>query len=138
MTTRAQIGDNYDYKATITPNILYPNGGTVEVGDTIFKKITTAIPFNLKSTINSDNEVIAKGTHEVQLLVNAGDLWERSFPLEQKKSFEQKGTEISLIDTAYKIDLGKVNTFITQVEEETGIRPSQYTIEVVPNIDRND
>ena len=27
-----------------------------------------------------------------------------------------------------------MNTFITQVEEETGIRPSQYTIEVVPNI----
>ena len=129
-----QIKTTYDYKATITPNILYPDGGTVEVGDTIFKKITTAIPFNLTSTINSGNEVIAKGTHEVQLVINAGDLWEKSFPLEQQQSFEQKGTEISIIDNAYKIDLEKINAFIMQVEEETGIRPSQYTIEVVPTI----
>lgn len=140
-TTTSQINDNtprietsYDYKATVKSNLLYPKGGTIEVGDTIVKKITTAIPFNLKSKIRSENEVLAKGTHEVQLLVKAGDYWERMFPLEEKQVFEVRGTALSMLDKAYKIDLEKLNAFIAQVEEETGVRPSQYEIEVVPNI----
>ena len=85
MHNTSQIETSYDYKATITPNILYPNGGTVEVGDTIFKKITTAIPFNLKSTINSDNEVIAKGTYEVQLASQGRGPLGKIIPFRAKK-----------------------------------------------------
>jgi len=140
-TTSSQINDNtskidtsFNYQATIKPNILYPNGGTVEVGDTIFKKITTLIPVNLKSTIRSENEVIAKGSHEIQLVVKAGELWERSFPLEKKQSFEHKGKDISILDNTFDINLEDVKKFIAQVEEDTGISPEQYTIEVVPNV----
>ncbi|MDR7239076.1 DUF5305 family protein [Neobacillus drentensis] len=140
-TTTTQVNDNtsrietgYDYKADITPNILYPNGGSVEVGNSIFKKITVAIPFDIKSTIYSEREVTTTGTYEVQLLIKAGDLWERKFPLGQKQSFEKSGTEISIIEDTYKIDLEKVNSFIMQVEQETGINPSQYTLEILPNI----
>lgn len=140
-TTTVQVNDNtslietgYDYKAEIIPNILYPNGGTVDAGKTIFKKITTAIPFSLKSTIHSKRQVTAKGTHEVQLIIKAGDVWERSFQLEPKRRFEQSGTEISVINDPYKIDLAQVQAFISQVEQETGITPDQYTLEVLPNI----
>ena len=129
------IETGYDYKATLTPNILYPKGGTVEVDNTIFTKITTALPFNLNSTISSDNEVTAKGTHQIQIVVNAVDLWERVFPLGKQESFELAGTEISLIDSALNIDLTEITAFIEQVEEETEIRAEQYTIEVVPNIE---
>ncbi len=132
--TSTQIGTTYAYKATVSPNILYPAGGTVPVGETIVKKITTAIPIDLKSTINAAEEVIVKGTHEVQLVVKAQDLWEKRFPLEQKQSFEQQGTEISIIDSLYTISLNELNAFITQVEEETGITPSNYTLEVEPNL----
>jgi hypothetical protein len=140
-TTTNQVNDNtskietgYDYKAEITPNVLYPKGGTVDVGNTIFKKITSAIPFNLKSTIHSERQVTARGTHEVQLSIKAGELWERKFPLEQKQVFEQKGTDISVVDYTSKIDLEQVQSFIMQVEQETGIKPTQYTLEVLPNI----
>ena len=140
-TTTSQSNDNmaqfwtsYDYQATITPNILYPNGGTIEVGNTIFKKITTAIPINLTSIMNSDNEVTATGTYEIQLIVKAGELWERVFPLAEKQGFELKGTELALIDTNFNIDLNEINSFITQVEDETSIRSDQYLFEVVPNI----
>ena len=141
LSVSSQVSDNtsrietiFDYKATIKPNILYPNGGIVEVGDTIFGKITTSIPVNLSSTINSKNEVIAKGSHEIQLVVKAGEFWERTFPLAQKQTFEQKGKQISIIDSTFNINLEEVNTFIAKVEEETGISPNQYAIEVVPNI----
>ena len=134
MTTLAQVGTSYDYQATITPNILYPKGGTIDVGNTIFKKITTAIPINLKSIINADNEVTATGTYEIQLVVKAGELWERVFPLTEKQTFELIGTEVALIDTTFDIDLNEINSFITRVEEETSIRSDQYLFEVAPNI----
>ncbi len=104
------------------------------MGNTIFKKITTAIPAHLKSIINSDAEVSAAGTYEVQLVVKAGELWERVFPLTVQQSFELMGTEIPLIDTNFNIDLDEINSFITQVEEETNIRSDQYLFEVAPNI----
>jgi hypothetical protein len=139
--TTSQVNDNtsqietgYDYQAEITPNILYPNGGTVDVGNTIFKKITSAIPVTLKSTMLSERQVTVTGTHEVQLLIKAGEIWERVFPLGHKQAFEQSGTEISILDHTYKIDLEQIDSFIRQVEQETGIAPTQYTLEVLPNI----
>ncbi|MFS0689419.1 DUF5305 family protein [Sporosarcina sp. 179-K 8C2 HS] len=140
-TTTVQLVDStsnietaFAYKATMSPNILYPEGGTVDVGDTLFKKITAAIPLDLKTIIKSEEEVLAKGTYDIQLIVKAGDIWQRTYPLQSKQTFEQKGKDISVIDNVYKIDLTQLNAFITQVEEETGVRQSQYDLEVVPTI----
>lgn len=130
----SQIQTSYDYKTTIIPSILYPNGGTVKAGDTIFKNITKEIPFTLVTSITSEVPVSANVSHEVNLLLKAGGLWERSFPLEGKQSFEQNGTELPIINGAYKIDLEMIKAFITKVEEEIGIRPEKYTIEVIPNV----
>lgn len=139
--TSKQITENnleiktfFDYKATVRPNVLYPTGGTVVVGDKIIKNITTSIPVNLKSTITSENEVIAKGSYEIQLVVKAPDLWERSFPLEKKQSFEYNGAQISILDRTLNVNLEEVKSFIKQVEDEIGISPDQYSIEIVPNI----
>ena len=142
LTTTSEFNDNnanfetsYDYKATITRNVLYPKGGTIDVGDTIFTKITTAIPFNLSTLLSLDHEATIKGSHETQLVVNAGELWNRVFPLESKQSFDLTGTELAVIDKSYQIKLNEITTFIAQVEEETGIRADQYSIEIAPNIE---
>lgn len=132
---KIQIESRYDYKAKVTPNILYPDGGTIDVGNTIFKKITTAIPFQLTSSITAERQVEVQGTHEVQLAIIAGDLWEKIFPMEEKQKFKQKGLDISLIDHTYSIDLETIQSFITKVEDETGIRSEQYTLEIRPNIE---
>lgn len=130
----SQIQTSYDYKATLIPNILYPNGGTVEAGNTIMKKIAKDIPFNLQTTIYSEVPVIANVSHEVHLLLKAGEYWEKSFPLEQKKTFEKTATEVSLINGNYKIDLEMIKNFITKVEDEIGVRSDKYTMEIVPNV----
>lgn len=131
-TTRFEI--SYDYKAKIIQNVLYPKGGIIEVNDTIFTKITAAIPFYLNAIFKSDNMVLVKGTYEVDVVVKAGELWERTFPLENEIPFELEGTELAVIDNAYEIDLNEINSFIAQVEEETEIRADYYMIEVIPNI----
>src|SRR5690606_19738106 len=115
-------------------NVLNPAGGTVPVGETIVKKITTAIPIEIKTTITSTEKVLVEGEHEVQLTVVAEDLWEKTFPLEHKQSFQQTGMTVSPIASNYTIDLNKINAFIIQAEEETGITPSKYSLIVSPTI----
>lgn len=129
-----RIETTYTFKAIVTPNALHPNGGTVDVGDTLYKNITTAIPFDVKTVIHAKEEVLAKGTVDMQLLIKAGDNWERAFPLQGKKDIEEKGTNLSVIDNSYKINLAQVEAFIVRVENETGVKHAQYEIEVVPSI----
>ena len=142
LTTTSEFNDNnanletsYDYKATITRNVLYPKGGTIDVGDTIFTKITTAIPFDLTTSLSLDHEATIRGSHEVQLVIIAGELWSRVFPLENKQLFELTGTDLAVIDKPYEVKLNEITTFIAQVEEETGIRADQYSIVIAPNIE---
>lgn len=142
LTTTSEFNDNnanletsYDYKATITRNVLYPKGGTIDVGDTILTKITTAIPLNLTTSLSLDNEATIRGSHEVQLVIDAGELWNRVFPLEPKQSFDLTGKDLAILDKSYQIKLVEITTFIAQVEEETGIRADQYSIEIAPNIE---
>lgn len=130
----AQLETDYSYQATVNKSLLYPTGGTIEAGDILFKKITAAIPLYLKATINSEDEVTVKGTLEVNLLLKAGERWEKSFPLEKQQSFEKVGTDVNILDKGYKIDLQNLNNFITQVEEEVGSSPGSYTYEIVPKI----
>lgn len=129
-----RIETTYAYQAVVTPNVLHPEGGMVEVGDTLYKKITTAIPLEVTSVIRAEEEVLAKGTYDVQLLIKAEGNWERTFTLQSEQDFEEKGTAIAVIDGAYEIDLAQVEAFISQVENETGVRQSQYELEIVPTI----
>lgn len=131
-----QIQTSYDYKATMRPTILYPDGGTIEVNDTILRNITSAIPLSIKATISSDNPIAVNGTHEVQVKITSGEYWERIFPLEEKQTFKTEGTEINILNNAtdYKIDLEQINNFIQKVEDEIQIRPEAYIIEIIPNI----
>jgi hypothetical protein len=129
-----QFKTSYDYQAVIKPNILYPNGETIEGGNTIFGKITTVIPVHLNSSVTTEKKVTVEGTHEVQMVIKAGDFWEKSFPLEKKQDFKKEGTNIAFVNNDYTIDLQKVQSFITQVENETGINSEQYTVEILPNI----
>ncbi len=128
------IQSTYDYKTTITANSLFPEGGTVDTGNTIFKNITQAIPVTLDTVINFKEPVLAEGSHEIQLLLKAGEYWERTFPLQEKRSFKNEGTEIAVMKEKVSIDLDMIKEFIAEVEKDLSIRPEFYTLEVMPNL----
>lgn len=124
----------YEYQATVTPNVLHPSGGTIPAGETILKKITTAIPVEVKTIVNAAEDVVVKGEYEVQLTLIAEDLWEKTFTLGEKQAFQKEGKSVSIIDEMYKIDLEAINKFASQAEDETGITPSKYLLEINPTI----
>ncbi|MBB4823355.1 hypothetical protein HNO89_000575 [Sporosarcina luteola] len=129
------LSAHFDYKATTAPNALHPSGGTVPVGETMIKKITTGIPVDWTISLTAADEVRAVGTYEAVVAIKAESLWEKEFPLVKKTSFEKVGTSLVLLEEKSTVDLEKLNAFITQVEEETGISPSKYSIEIIPRLD---
>lgn len=135
--TIPRMETTFAYKAIVKPNALHPKGGTVEAGDTLYKNVTTAIPFDLFAVIRSKDDMVVNGTFNVQLRIKAGDEWSRTFPLKNNQLFDYKGKTIPIIDSSYQIDLAQVKAFILQVEKETGVRHSQYELEVVPTIQGN-
>lgn len=133
-SNQAQVETQYSYEATVTPNVLYPAGGTIPAGESIIKKITTAIPVTMNTKIVSGKEVAIQGTHQVEMTVIAEELWEKTFPLEEQKTFDKQGSTIDIINGQYRIDLDKLSNFLAQVEDETGISSSKYTVEIQPNV----
>ncbi|WLR55491.1 DUF5305 family protein [Mesobacillus subterraneus] len=125
----------FDYKATVTPNTLYPDGGTIEPGKSIFTNITSSIPVNIKTSIQSDNPIEAEGTKEIVLSISSGDLWEKEFPLKPAESFSLTGKDLSIVDGKYIIDLDKVSNFIETVESETKISNSSYMVSIKPKFE---
>lgn len=134
ITNTINVRTDYNYQATITPNRLYPEGGTFDVNNAILLNVTDKIPVTLQTTINSNSPIIVDGTQEIQLKLIAGHYWEKIFPLAKEKSFNIEGTEISLINGNYDIDLKMIKSFIAEVEKEVSIRPEFYTLEINPNI----
>lgn len=125
----------FDYKATVTPNTLYPDGGTIEPGKSIFTNITSSIPVNIQTSIQSDNPIEADGTKQVILSISSGDLWEKEFPLKAAEPFSLTGKDLSIVDGEYIIDLEKVSSFIETVESETKISNSSYILSIKPKFD---
>lgn len=130
-----QIKTQYDYQATISPNILYPDGGVIEKKKELVKAILSDIPFTINSTIRSDKPVTVKGSYEIQLIVKADNIWEKKFTIGEKKNFSGNGTEISIFKgDRFKIDYESVSDFISDVEEELSIQPEYYSLIVQPYV----
>lgn len=131
-----QIQTSFDYQATYKENILYPEGETIEPGEMLFRRITDEIPLQLSSAIISESPVQAEGTHQVKLVIQAGEYWEKELHLEEKQTFKQDGTELNMFhDGEYVIDFELIEDFILDVEEELAIRPDFYSIHVYPNVE---
>ncbi|NDI35925.1 DUF5305 domain-containing protein [Chengkuizengella sediminis] len=134
LDNRITQSTNFEYKAEIIPNILYPNGGIIDPGNIMIRSITNTIPIYIKSTVSSDHPVEVEHTSEVTLLVQAKDLWEKEFPLNSIHQSKATENETIILNDEYKIELESIITFIENVEEETGISVGSYQLKIIPNI----
>ncbi|MDP5274389.1 DUF5305 family protein [Chengkuizengella axinellae] len=128
---------SFEYKANIIPNILYPDGGTIDPGITILPKITESILIHIKSSVSVNQPVEIDHNNQVKLVIKAKELWQKEIPLTsigQASLTETPENETLLLNDEYKIDLESIISFIESVEEETGISVSSYQLNIVPNL----
>lgn len=122
----------FNYTAEVLPNILYPTGGHIDIGNGVFTKVTKEILVNINSIIKSDNPVKIEGTKKLAVTIIANELWEKEFILEKESNINFEGSNYILFNATYPIKLNELLGFIKTVEDELDIRPGEYVFNIRP------
>lgn len=122
----------FEYKASVQPCTLYPQGGIVVPDEAIFSNITDKLLVKVNSTVEADKPVKVDGTKKVLLTLTADRYWERSFILEQDTPINLEGTINSIINKEYSINLVDIRNYIEQVAGELKLQPSSYLLRIRP------
>ncbi|ERI92103.1 hypothetical protein HMPREF1982_02643 [Clostridiales bacterium oral taxon 876 str. F0540] len=106
---------NIDYKAILKPNTLYGDNASLGDGSIIISEFLDSIKANFKYQFNGERSADIKGDYEIVALLEGtvgSDkdqkiLWQKTFPISQKQSFELKDKSVA-------------------IEKEVQIKPEEY------------
>lgn len=118
----------FSYSATGTPVIYDTN--VVRSGEPVFPRLTCYLNIGFTYNVLGDQLQGISGTH--QLVARVADEqsgWQRTIPMNQPSSFV--GNTFS---TTSMLDLCQIVTLVNTLEQETGLRANNYTLEIIPQV----
>ncbi len=122
-----QEGDFY-YSATGTPGVY--DTELVRSGEPVFPKLTCFLNLGFTYKLASDQVQNIFGSQQIYARVlDEQSGWQRTIPLNPQTGFS--GTTYFTMAT---LDLCQVESLVNLVEQETGLHPSVYTLEIVTDI----
>jgi signal peptidase I len=115
----------FTYSAAGTPGIYDTN--TIRPGEPIFPKLTCFLNVGLVYTMTGGGSQQIVGSHQLYARVlDEKSGWQRTIPLEAETSFSGN-SYASRAD----LDLCRIEEMVASVEEQTGLHPSIYTLQVI-------
>lgn len=133
-TSRTQ--DNISYQQTGT--FFYSAAGkpgiydsdTVHSGEPVFPKLTCMLNLGFAYTLVGGSAEDVAGTQQLSAKVTDDQSgWQRTIPLNAAAPFN--GSSFSSSAT---LDLCQIEALVASVEEETGFRPTTYTLNIAPYV----
>lgn len=122
-----QEGDFY-YSATGTPGVY--DAELVRSGEPVFPKLTCFLNIGFTYSLKAEQLQAVSGTQQLYALVKDDQSgWQRTIPMNPQTGFG--GNSYS---SAAALDLCEVESLVNLVEQETGLQPNTYTLEVVADI----
>ncbi len=116
------------YSAQGAPNIY--DADTVRAGEPIFPRLTCSANLGFSYTLNSEAPVNVRGSHTLLARIsNEQSGWQRSIVLNPPTNFS--GDSYS---TTADLNLCQIQDLVAQVEAQTGFRPSNYTLHIIPRV----
>lgn len=124
-----QQDGNFFYSATGTPGVY--DTELVRPGEPIFPKLTCFMNVGFTYNLTSVGLQQASGSHQMYARVmDPQSGWLRTIPMSQTTVFN--GNSYFANST---LDLCQVQSLVTLVEQETGLHPSTYTLEIVTHVE---
>jgi signal peptidase I len=127
-TIQYQQESHFSYSATGTP-IIYDTE-TVRSGEPVFPRLTCFL--NIAFTYKLTGDQLQAVSGDYQLIARVMDEqsgWQRTIPMNERTSFT--GNSFS---AASNLDLCQIVSLVNTLKEETGLRASNFTLEVVPQV----
>lgn len=116
------------YSAQGTPSVY--DTDTVRAGEPIFPRLTCIVNLGFSYTLNSQAPINVRGSHTlIARISNEQSGWQRSIVLSQPTNFS--GDSYS---TRAELNLCQIQALVADVEEQTGFRPSNYTLSIMPRV----
>ena len=113
------------YSATATPGVY--EGNIVRTGDPLFPKLGCVMDVGLAYNLAGAGLQNVVGTRQLfARILDEQSGWQRTLPLEAETAFSGAS-----YFSAARLDLCQVQTLVASMEQQTGMRPSTYTLEIV-------
>jgi hypothetical protein len=124
-----QQDGNFFYSATGTPGVY--DTELVRPGEPIFPKLTCFMNVGFTYNLTSTGLQQASGSHQMYARVmDQQSGWLRTIPMSQTTAFN--GNSYFANST---LDLCQVQSLVALVEQETGLHPSTYTLEIITHVE---
>jgi len=123
-----QQESHFSYSATGTP-VIYDTEA-VRSGEPVFPRLTCSL--NIAFTYNVLGNQIqgVAGSHQlIARVMDEQSGWQRTIPMDQRTTFA--GNSFSSTST---LDLCQIVTLVNTLKEETGLRASSYTLEIITQV----
>ncbi len=122
-----QEGSFY-YTATGTPGVYDTN--IIRSGEPIFPKLTCFLNVGFTYNLLAAQAQGVSGIHQIYARVMDDQSgWQRTIPLSSQTAFS--GNSYFSMST---VDLCQVESLITLVEQETGLHPNTYSLDIIANV----
>lgn len=113
------------YSAAAAPGVY--EGNIVRTGDPLFPKLGCVMDVGLAYNLAGAGLQDVVGTHQLfARILDEQSGWQRTLPLEAETAFSGAS-----YFSAARLDLCQVQTLVASMEEQTGMRPSTYTLEII-------
>jgi signal peptidase I len=123
-----QQDGNYFYSAAGTLGIY--DTDTVRTGEPVFPKLTCFLNVGfIYNVLGNQLQDISGSNQMVARIMDVQSGWQRTIPMSASSTFS--GNSFFSMTT---LDLCQVESMVTLVETETGLRAGTYTIEIVTNV----
>jgi hypothetical protein len=131
---------NVDYKVSLKSNALYSDGTTLGEGNIIFSEFIDNIKASFRYQFEGERPADINGDYEIVALVEGltgSDkeqkiIWQKTFPILQKESFEAKDKVVS-IEKEVVVNLEEYKSFAQSIIDSTRV-DSQTRLSVILNM----
>jgi signal peptidase len=127
-SSRYQQETHFSYSAAGTP-LIYDTG-SVRSGEPVFPRLTCFL--NIAFTYNLTGDQLQAVSGNYQLVARVSDEqsgWQRTIPMNERTPFS--GNSFS---STSNLDLCQIVSLVDTLREETGLRASNFTLEIIPQI----
>lgn len=118
----------FSYSAAASPGIY--DTGMLSSGQPVFPKLNCLLNLQFNYTLVGDELQDLAGTYQLTAkVIETGSGWQRTIPLEQKKSFSGNA-----YTTDTTLNLCQVDALVAAMEQKTGFRATYYSFVVIPSV----
>ena len=122
-----QQAGSFSYAAAAPPGIY--EGNAAKTGEPIFRRLISRVNVVFDYRLQAEQAESLEGTSRLTAVLSGNNGWRSAVELQGESAF--RGSSARIQGT---LDLPRLQAILDDLQQQTGVRPSQYTLAIVPSI----